>query len=74
MVLGARQSFQFCREIANSVQDFFFLAASGLFHMFIQSIKFYTFSSHILHIYRYLNKGIRQIDRKFTVAPFSIFY
>ena len=56
MVVGARQSFQFCKQIANSVQDFFFLAASDLFDMFTQSIKFYTFSSHILHMYRCLNR------------------
>ena len=41
-----------------------YLAPSDLFHMFKQSVKFYTFYYHVLKDDRYLRIVIHQIDRK----------
>ena len=40
------------------------LAISDLFHMFTQSIKFYTLCYHAFKEYRFLKNAIHQVDSK----------
>ena len=55
-------------------------AASGLFDMFTQSIKFYTFHyqyrclKNVIHQIDKKNKKNKQKKKKWMVAPFSKFY
>ena len=50
------------------------LAVSDLFHMFTQSVKFYTFHCHILTSPDVLSKMIHQINIAWMVAPLSNSY
>ena len=61
---------QFCAGIYWNTR----LDASDLFDMLTESIKFYVFISHINKKYRYLEKNLDQIDRRWMVTPFSNFY
>ena len=50
------------------------LAASDLFHMFTQSIKFYTFNYHVLRVQMLKKCDSSNRQQKRVVALFSKFY